>query len=73
VYQGTADIPTIPKDENSTVNTYTINIGDLQPVDENTSFIMLKDEERYFYFAVSSYGVNGEESEKVEFGIWPVH
>ncbi len=72
VYRGTADIPTIPKDENSTVNTYTIYIGDLQPIDENASFIVLKDEGRFFYFAVSSYGINGEESEKLEFGKWPV-
>lgn len=72
VYQGRADIPTIPRDETSSTNTYSISIKDLQPVDENVSFIELKDEGRYFYFAVSSYGINGEESEKVEFGKWPV-
>ncbi len=73
VYEGRADIPTIPKDETSTVNTYTIDIKDLQPIDENSSFYMLKDDGRFFYFAVSSYGTNGEESEKVEFGRWPVY
>ena len=72
VYQGKADMPTIPRDETSTANTYIIDINDLQPIDENLSFIVLKDEGRFFFFAVSSYGINGEESEKVEFGKWPV-
>jgi len=72
VYRAEADIPTIPKDKTSTVNTYTIDIGELQPIDESASFIELRDEGRFFYFAVSSYGVDGEESEKVEFGRWPV-
>ncbi|MGQ9616717.1 MAG: hypothetical protein ACUVWJ_10015 [Spirochaetota bacterium] len=48
---------------------YTVYIEDLYPQDNLTkSFYTLSREEgRSFYFAVSSYGINGEQSERVEF------
>ncbi len=85
-YKGSMPFPTIPRgaDQNYVYQvdntadtedpriTYTVYIQDLYPQDEQKSFSALYDEEkRSFYFAVSSYGINGEESEKINFGRWP--
>jgi len=52
---------------------YTVMIEDLKHFEKNKGFYALYTaEDSHFYFAVSSYGINGEESEKVEFGIWPL-
>jgi len=51
---------------------FNVNIKDLKPLDSNKNFVDLnKEDGDYFYFAVSSYGDDGEESEKIEFGKWP--
>jgi len=86
-YKNKIPFPTIPKGSDPSyvdqidytsdpVNpriVYTVYIQDLYPQGNlNRSFYNLWSEEhRSFYFAVSSCGFNGEESEKVEFGIWP--
>ena len=66
--------PTIKKDianyDGSAPNE--ISLGDLYPQDSDDSFLTIyTDTKKRFYFAVSSYGENGEESEKVEFPRWP--
>ncbi len=52
---------------------YTVSIQDLYPQEDPTKsfYTLWHEENRSFYFAVSSYGINSEQSEKIEFGIWP--
>jgi len=50
---------------------YEVFLEDLRPWDSNKNFVELNNKGIKYYFAVSSYGINGEESEKVEFGRWP--
>ena len=75
-YQEVLDKPTIPLlplPPTSPAIEVTVKIEDLKPMDSNQNFNYLNslDGQKY-YFAVSAYGVSGQESEKVEFGIWPV-
>ena len=51
---------------------YTVYIQDLKPLDSSNNFVELYDSNgQKFYFGVSSYGTEGQESEMIEFGIWP--
>jgi len=67
--------PTIKKDianyNGSSPNV--ISLSDLYPQDSDDSFYEINnnDPNKKFYFAVSAYGEDGEESEKIEFPIWP--
>jgi len=79
--------PTIPEDSDSTWVSfddrtndsdnprivYEVQVSDLYAQEDLTKsfYEIYEDEGRQFYFAVSAYGINGEESEKIEFGIWP--
>jgi len=49
---------------------YEVLMENLKPQDSTKNFVELRDEGISYYFAVSSYGENHEESEKVEFGLW---
>jgi hypothetical protein len=86
-YKNKIAFPTIPKnagpdyvsqtdytmDPDNPRIVYTVSIQDLYPQENLTKsfYTLWGEEQKRFYFAVSSYGINGEESEKVEFGIWP--
>lgn len=50
-----------------------VSLKDLYPQYSNDNFYTINqnDSNKKFYFAVSAYGENGEESEKVEFPRWP--
>ena len=51
---------------------FTVEIKDMEHFEKGKSFDELYIEEgSHFYFAVSAFGINEAESEKVEFGIWP--
>jgi hypothetical protein len=65
--------PTLPRTSATQVEDYAVDLNFLFPDDEVKSFDELNtnDPKRKFYFAVSAYGEEGEESERVEFGIWP--
>ncbi len=65
--------PTLPKSivNYSGKNSNIIYFNNLYPQELDLSFYDLSQEGKSFYFAISAYGLNGEESEKVEYGIWP--
>jgi hypothetical protein len=65
--------PTVPRDSDTETVKYTIYLKELFPDDDIKSFYELNfiDPTRKFYFAVSTYGEEGEESAREEFGIWP--
>jgi hypothetical protein len=66
-------IPLLPLLETSPAIEITVKIEDLKPMDSNQNFIYLNNfDGQKYYFAVSAYGTDGQEREKVEFGIWPV-
>lgn len=83
-YKGENAYPTIPKleemepgwaeyvvifeDVNEREIEYTVYVAHLYPINSSTNFADLGNP---VYFAVSSYGLNGVQSEKVEFVIWP--
>jgi len=51
---------------------YTVDVADIEdPISGKSFFEINRDDEREFFFAVSAWGVNGEESALVEFGSWP--
>jgi hypothetical protein len=51
---------------------YTVDVSDIEDPTSGKSFSdIYQDDEKKFYFAVSAWGVNGEESALVEFGLWP--
>ena len=51
---------------------YKVYIQDLRPLDSPKNFVELNnDNGQRFYFGVSSYGKDGQESDLIEFGIWP--
>jgi hypothetical protein len=85
-YKNDIPFPTIPKGAGSDIVQsddltgedppkikYIIDIKDLYPQDNlNKSFVDLnRQEDMQFYIAVSAYGENDEQSEKIEFGKWP--
>ncbi len=85
-YKRDIPFPTIPKGAGADIvqsedktgedppkTVFFVDIKDLYPQDNlNKSFVDLYYQERmHFYIAVSAYGENDEESEKIEFGIWP--
>ncbi len=66
--------PTLPKDmvDFNGDSANIVYFSDLFPQESDKSFLYLSTyESKKYYFAISSYGINGEESEKVEFGLWP--
>jgi hypothetical protein len=86
-YKNDIPFPTIPKGAGSDIvqsidktgedppkTVFIVDIKDLYPQDNlNKSFVDLNSQEDLqFYIAVSAYGENDEESEKIEFGKWPV-
>ena len=86
IHKDRTKIPTIPEDlavaglpldwverdsSNAPIIEYTVYTADLKPFGSTKTFDELKDLGYHYYFAVSSYGDNGEESIKVEFDIWP--
>jgi hypothetical protein len=51
---------------------FTVYIQDLRPLGSSKNFVELNDSSgQKYYFGVSSYGTEGQESEMIEFGIWP--
>ncbi len=87
IYKERTEIPTIPKDlaaaglppdwvktdnTNAPVIEYTVFTNVLKPLGTTKSFDELNDSGNQYHFAVSSYGTDGVESEKTEFGIWPL-
>jgi hypothetical protein len=51
---------------------YTVDVSDIEDPASNKSFSEINDEEgKRFFFAVSAWGINGEQSALVEFGLWP--
>jgi hypothetical protein len=84
VYKGELELPTIPKlaemkagwveytDLGNDIIKYTVYIQDLKPLGSAKNFVELNDSTgQKFYFGVSSYGSEGQESDLIEFGIWP--
>ncbi len=51
---------------------YTVAVSDIEDPISGKSFSEIYQEDgKRFYFAVSAWGVNGEQSALVEFGLWP--
>lgn len=84
-YKGKIELPTIPRidemdpglvvinnyldDLESPRIEYFVNISDLAPLDSEKNFTELIGEGKNYLFAVSAYGKNGEESEKIPFSL----
>jgi len=65
--------PTVPRASDTETVKYTIDLKELFPDDDIKSFYELNfiDPKKKYYFAVSTYGEEGEDSAREEFGIWP--
>jgi hypothetical protein len=65
--------PTLPRASDTETVKYTIDLEELFPDNDEKSFYELNfiDSKIKFFFAVSTYGEEGEESAREEFGIWP--